>query len=388
MPPTLISRRAFSASLAAPLVCAQSSDWAELFNGQSLDGWKPNESPASWRVEGGAILAAGPRSHLFYSGPVQAAQFRNFELEVEALAEPLANSGVYFHTAFQPEGWPVRGFEVQINNTATGEGGYRENKKTGSLYGVRNVYRQFAGDNEWLTLNVLVRNRNVRVRLNGMLVVDYTEPVPPPAYPEMEKERRIGQGTFALQCHDPGSRVRFRRIRVRPLPDNVPLPPGAVEPVADAEWRDILALGAQNYPMVDYHVHLKGGLTLEQALDRSRLDGIFYGLAVNCGKGFDIEDDAGKIAVSVCRVNDHPRTKNRALRPDQDCFAAEKGNVEITAFDKGKTFTFTAEVDLVWASHPDRGAGDVVIKGTASYCASLEKAVDDFAELQEDFAIP
>lgn len=295
MPAPLIDRRLFSVSLLAPLVSAQSPGWVELFNGQSLDGWKPNESPSSWRVEGGAILAAGPRSHLFYSGPVQAAQFRNFELEVEALAEPRANSGVYFHTAFQPGGWPARGFEVQINNTATGEGNYRENKKTGSLYGVRNVYRQFVNDNEWFTLNVLVRNRNVQVRLNGMLVVDYTEPVPPPPYPGMEKERRIGQGTFALQCHDPGSRVRFRRIRVRPLSGDLPLPVGAVEPVADADFRDILALGAQNFPMVDYHVHLKGGLTLQQALDRSRLDGIFYGIAVNCGKGFDIESDAGAL---------------------------------------------------------------------------------------------
>ena len=38
--------------------------------------------------------------------------------------------------------------------------------------------------------------------------------------------------------------------------------------------------------MVDYHVHLKEGLTLEQALAKSRRDGIEYGIAVNCGKGF------------------------------------------------------------------------------------------------------
>ncbi|MCS7043989.1 MAG: DUF1080 domain-containing protein [Bryobacteraceae bacterium] len=291
MPSTLMDRRAFAASLAAPLLAAQSEDWVELFNGTSLDGWKPNENPASWRVEGGAIVADGPRSHLFYAGNVRSASFRNFELEVEAMAAPGANSGVYFHTAFQPEGWPLKGFEVQINNTATGEGNYRENKKTGSLYGVRNLYRQFVSDNEWFTLNVLVRNRNVQVRLNGMLAVDYTEPLPPPPYPGMEKERRIGAGTFALQCHDPGSKVRFRRIRVRPLPDAMPLPAGAVEPVADADWREILALGAQNYPMADFHVHLKGGLTLQQALDRSRLDGIFYGIAVNCGKGHEVEND-------------------------------------------------------------------------------------------------
>jgi hypothetical protein len=45
-------------------------------------------------------------------------------------------------------------------------------------------------------------------------------------------------------------------------------------------------------PLVDLHVHLKGGLTLEQALVQSRRDNIRYGIAVNCGKGFPVQDDA------------------------------------------------------------------------------------------------
>lgn len=47
------------------------------------------------------------------------------------------------------------------------------------------------------------------------------------------------------------------------------------------------------FPMVNYHVHLKGGLTLEEALELSRKTGIKYGIAVNCGVGFPITDDAG-----------------------------------------------------------------------------------------------
>jgi hypothetical protein len=49
-------------------------------------------------------------------------------------------------------------------------------------------------------------------------------------------------------------------------------------------------------PLIDLHVHLKGGLTLDQALDRSRRDGIQYGIAVNCGKGFPVQDDAAACA--------------------------------------------------------------------------------------------
>jgi hypothetical protein len=47
--------------------------------------------------------------------------------------------------------------------------------------------------------------------------------------------------------------------------------------------------------LLDLHVHLKGGLTLDQALEQSRRDGIKYGIAVNCGKGFPVQDDAAAI---------------------------------------------------------------------------------------------
>ena len=43
----------------------------------------------------------------------------------------------------------------------------------------------------------------------------------------------------------------------------------------------------------DYHVHVKGALTLEAALRRSQETGITYGIVVNGGVGFPIQDDAG-----------------------------------------------------------------------------------------------
>lgn len=288
-----ITRRALLATTTAALrLGAAESDWIELFNGKNLDGWRAGANSGSWKVIEGALTAGGPASHLFYNGPVRGADFRNFELEVEALLQPRANSGIYFHTAHQSQGWPQRGFEVQLNNTATGEGGYVERKKTGSLYGIRNVYKQLAADNEWFKIHVAVRGKNIQVRLNGTLLVDYTEPATPVIAPGMERERYLGHGTFALQCHDASSRARFRSIRVRPLADDV-APPHAEAPVVDDVYRKIIACGARNIPMVDYHVHLKNGLTLEQALERSRRDGIQYGIAVNCGKGFPVQDDEG-----------------------------------------------------------------------------------------------
>ena len=291
--PTPISRRTFVGALSAlgclPLGAAE-EPWTQLFDG-TLTGWRPAEHKDSWKIRDGCLSAEGPRSHLFYTGPVHGANFKNFELEVECLAHPGCNSGVYFHTAYQEVGFPIKGFEIQVNNTASGEGTYRERKKTGSLYGLRNVYRQFVPDDQWFKINALVRGKNVQIRLNGMLVVDYTEPDPPIIPDGMEKERFLDRGTFALQCHNEGSRALFRSVRVRPLPDDTPTP-GPI-PAADDTFRQIIDIGRHNVPMVDYHTHLKLGLTLEQAVAKSLHDGISYGIAINCGKGFTVENDEG-----------------------------------------------------------------------------------------------
>lgn len=285
-----ISRRAFIAAAAAPAFL-RAEEWISLFDGRTLAGWTPSENKDSWKVRDGLLSAEGPRSHLFYSGPVNGARFKNFELEAEVMTQPGCNSGIFFHTAYQEKGWPDRGFEIQVNNTAQGEGGYRERKKTASLYGVRNIYKQFVNDGEWFTLRIAVRGKNVRVWLNNTLMVDFTEATPPVLASGSERGRVLGSGAFALQCHDPGSRAVYRAIRVRPLPDSEPTPSDAEAPVVDDTYRQILTLGANNYPMVDFHVHLKQTLTLDQALRKSRRDGIQYGLAVNCGKGFGVETD-------------------------------------------------------------------------------------------------
>lgn len=265
--------------------------WQALYDGHSLAGWKASENRDSISVRDGMIVCTGPRSHLFYSGPVEGADFRNFELEAEVMTLPGSNSGIYIHTRYQDSGWPEQGYEVQINNSHRGEGNYRELKKTGSLYGIRNVYKALAADNEWFTLRIAVEGRRIRVFLNEMLVVDYWEADPPVEF-EGRGGRHLSHGTFAMQGHDAHSTVFFRSVRVRPLPDTASSAPSD-PPVMDGVYRQILELSSRNFPVVDLHVHLKGGLSLEDALANSRKVGIFYGIAANCGLGFPITNDAG-----------------------------------------------------------------------------------------------
>jgi hypothetical protein len=289
-----ITRRVFAGTIAVLGLSAADDGWVDLFDGRSLEGWRPSENKDSWKVVEGQLVAEGPRSHLFYTGPVHSGDFRNFELEAEVLTRPACNSGVYFHTAYQERDFPYKGFEIQINNTATGEGSYRERKKTGSLYGLRNVYKQLVSDDRWFKIHAAVRGKNVQIGLNGMLVVDYTEPVPPVIPDGPEKGRFLDRGTFALQCHNDGSQARFRSVRVRPLPDGIPTP-GGLAPAADEVFKQIINDGQHNIPMADFHIHLKGGLTVAQALANSRRNGIQYGIAVNCGKGNPVQNDEGAI---------------------------------------------------------------------------------------------
>jgi hypothetical protein len=184
-------------------------EWKNLFDGKSFGGWKMNENKESWKIEDGAIVCHGERSHLFYVGEDK--PFRNFELEAEVMTTPGSNAGIYFHTRFQETGWPRFGQECQVNVTQS------DPKKSGSLYGVVDVPNPGLKDNEWYKTYIKVEGKHVVIRINDTVTVDYTEPEGKEAF-SADFERRLGEGTFALQAHDPDSKVYFRNIKVRRLP--------------------------------------------------------------------------------------------------------------------------------------------------------------------------
>lgn len=185
--------------------------WISLFNGENLDGWKVGENASTFSVEDGMIKAYGEKAHLYYVGDVENHNFQNFEFEAKVKTEPRANSGIYFHTRYQEKGWPLHGYEVQINNS----GG--DWKRTGSLYDIVEVAENYAKDNEWFTEYIKVEGNRVIVKINDIVTVDYTEPENPKR--EGERVNRILKGgTFALQAHDPNSAIYFKDIKVKPLP--------------------------------------------------------------------------------------------------------------------------------------------------------------------------
>ncbi len=228
----LFTSLVFAGSLA--LADHHKSGWTSLFDGKSLKGWTANpENPDSFLIENGHLVIRGPRGHLFYTGPVGGADFKNFELKLQAKTLKKANSGVYFHTAFQDEGWPSQGFECQVNTT------HKDPKKTGSLYAVANVYVPMveeepfvvrvdkAGaqvyretppstDGKWFDYHIIVKDDNVVLKVNGETTVNWTQPEDWKG-PRNMPGRVLGSGTIAIQAHDPDSEVHYRDIKIKLL---------------------------------------------------------------------------------------------------------------------------------------------------------------------------
>lgn len=170
--------------------------WVQLFNGKDLTGWKTNPADkAKWEVKDGILHGSGGVGHLYSDR----GDYENFRYRVEAKINDKGNSGQYFRTQFG-KGFP-KGYEAQINST------HGDPKRTGSLYNFVDIKEQLVKPDEWFTQEVVAEGNHIQIFVNGKKVVDYTDP----------KNTHV-KGHFAIQQHDPGSKVQVRKIEVKELP--------------------------------------------------------------------------------------------------------------------------------------------------------------------------
>jgi hypothetical protein len=189
---------------AAPLLAQdKESEWIKMSDGKSFDGWKINENEKAWKIEDGAFVANGSRSHLFYVGADR--PFKNFHFEAEVMTKKNSNGGIFFHTKFQDKDWPKQGYECQVNNSQG------DPQRTGGLYNTQKVLEAPAKDDAYFKYEIIVEGQHVVVKIDGKTVVDYTQP-------EGKEQPALSEGTFALQAHDPGSTVYYKNLKVKRLP--------------------------------------------------------------------------------------------------------------------------------------------------------------------------
>lgn len=181
-------------------------DWVSLFSGSDLNGWNKvgNES---WTVENGVIHGKGLTKGYGYLQTDK--QYKDFQLSLRFKCVGDGNSGVFFHSAFKPGTADVTQgmqFEIDCNLMHHTGGVYAEDGGQWVVWpSPENETVVRLGDwNEYL---VEVVGNRYKSRLNGVQMVDYTDPKP-----------GAPDGTIALQLHAGGrGNMEFKDIWVRDL---------------------------------------------------------------------------------------------------------------------------------------------------------------------------
>jgi hypothetical protein len=228
---------AVATALGVPATALAADDgFVQLFNGKDLTGWKIPNPPSGdfkdvketknadgkviafvgvskkdgkeitlWQVKDGMIVGGGPASHIFTEVEAEDLVFR-----VEAKINDKGNSGMYFRTKFGP-GFPA-GYEAQINAT---HGDWR---RTGTLYPdgrtkLKNYEKEICvkealhKPDEFFTEEVTAVGNEITIKVNGKTTLDKWK----------DPNNTFTKGHFALQGHDPGSVMTFKKVEYKPL---------------------------------------------------------------------------------------------------------------------------------------------------------------------------
>ena len=172
----------------------------------------PKTGEETIKVENGAIIAnaAGQASHLFYDGSVGNHSFTNFDVRLDVLARYRSNGGVYVMTEFQPQGFPGKGFEIQVNNS------HSDRIRTGSLYHIVDLSNIPGKDDEWIPMEIKAQGNTIVITVKGQEVVRWAQPADWQSNYDTAS-RKIAPGTIAFQSHDTYSVTAYSNIRIKLL---------------------------------------------------------------------------------------------------------------------------------------------------------------------------
>lgn len=257
-----------------------------LFDGTGIESWRAEAAPGTFQLEGNELVCSGGPGSLVWKG---GRTFRDFVLEAELKTEPGAFALFHFHQARPFDARVSQGYAVVVANTPCTMEEPALAMKSGSLFGVRHVYFPMVRDGEWFRLKVRVSGNRAETWINGVRVMEYIQPAQP-WRGEENAGRLFSEGTLALQLTSGTVRMKSCRVEL--------LPPGEALPLrVDEAWdATVTRMMEEGFPLIDFHTHLKGGLTIEQAIENAQRLGINYGIAPNCGLKFPVTNDVSLAA--------------------------------------------------------------------------------------------
>jgi len=183
------------------------SAWVSLFNEKDLTGWK-NNGAEKWVAEHGTILCESAANKYGYLTTEK--NYRDFNLRLKFKGEAAGNSGLFFHshiTSIDPEHGPdIEGMQVEVDpNMGKHTGGLYESGGRGWVQMPTAEGEQALKPGEWNELEVSVQGNHIVTQLNGVKIVDYTDPAP-----------KLTDGVIGLQIHTGGGvRMRWKEIFIQ-----------------------------------------------------------------------------------------------------------------------------------------------------------------------------
>ena len=184
------------------------TDWIQLFNGTDLTGWT-KVGAESWTAEQDGVLH-GRGLTKAYGYLETDKDYKDFQLSLRFKCVGDGNSGVFFHTGFKPNSVDTtqgKQFEIDCTMMHHTGGVYAEDGR-GWIVWPSPENEGVVRKGEWNDYFVEVIGNRYRSRLNGVWMIDYTDPKPGA---DMD-------GKIALQLHAGGAgNMQFKDIWIRDL---------------------------------------------------------------------------------------------------------------------------------------------------------------------------
>jgi len=260
-------------SLLSAAAHAEEQPWIPLFDGKTLH--KKVKTDGHVKIVNGR-LELKHNEYIDCSGAGD--DCRNFDFSAEVMTEVGAEGYIDLMTPTGGSGAPFYAVVVIDNSPRDLTRVESYCGMTGSLVLGPRQFKSVAKDGQWFKLRVrMENNQHVQVWVNEILVTD-------------QSGRRGGR--LNITAGSQNAKITLRNMRVQSLPAKARQKTDPV--VRDQIAKQVAYLqGVVGFPLINYHIHLKGDLTLEKALAHSRETGVFYGIAANAGVKFPITNDQG-----------------------------------------------------------------------------------------------
>ncbi|MDG2184034.1 MAG: SUMF1/EgtB/PvdO family nonheme iron enzyme, partial [Mariniblastus sp.] len=188
-------------------------EWVALFNGKTLDGWQGNHC---WKIVNNTIVGECSKGN--GTKLVSQKTYDDFELQFKFKLD-YGNSGLFFRNYRTNDGTIVP-FQAEIGfipNLPMNKGRdfltgcvnaelkvkHPEHFTADMRENLKKVVQDSINNNEWTKYEISAQGSRIRVRVNGILTVDFHNP------------KIVDRGKLELQLHGGGTRVWFKDILVK-----------------------------------------------------------------------------------------------------------------------------------------------------------------------------